>query len=148
MQSIFCVAPRCPTGSLVPYKIEVNQFHPVLASLGTSAPVPPPPLKIYPLSVFQFLHHQYLYNLFYFSPSVSSPPPPLQSLLFDSSNFFLSVSPSVSSPPLPLQSLLFQSSNFFHHHLLYISDTIGALGWVVISPYPAKVVATRNGKVP
>ena len=35
--------------------------------------------------------------------------------------------------------LCLQSSSFFYHHLCYISDTIGALGWVVISPYPAKV---------
>ena len=27
---IFCVAPRCPRGSLVPYQNEENQFHPVL----------------------------------------------------------------------------------------------------------------------
>ena len=32
MQSIICVAPRCPRGSFVPYKIDEHQFHPVLAS--------------------------------------------------------------------------------------------------------------------
>ena len=37
VQSTFCVAPRCPKGSLVPYKSEANQFHPVLALLGTGA---------------------------------------------------------------------------------------------------------------
>ena len=31
-------APRCPRGSLVPYKSEENQFHAVLALLGTGAP--------------------------------------------------------------------------------------------------------------
>ena len=35
MQSIFCVAPHCPRGSHGPYKSEENQFHPVLALLGT-----------------------------------------------------------------------------------------------------------------
>ena len=40
MQFNFCVAPRCPRGSLVPYKNEENQFHPVQASLGTGAPMP------------------------------------------------------------------------------------------------------------
>ena len=35
----FCTAPRCPRGSLVPYQNEENQFHPVLASLGTGAPM-------------------------------------------------------------------------------------------------------------
>ena len=39
VQFIFCVAPRCPRGSLVPYQNEENQFHPVLASLGTGAPM-------------------------------------------------------------------------------------------------------------
>ena len=39
VQSIFCVAPRCPRGSLVPYKSEENQFHSVLALLGTGAPM-------------------------------------------------------------------------------------------------------------
>ena len=39
MQLIFCVAPRCPRGSLVPYQNEENQFHPVLASLGAGAPM-------------------------------------------------------------------------------------------------------------
>ena len=39
VQSTFCVAPHCPTGSLVPYKSEKNQFHPVLALLGTGAPM-------------------------------------------------------------------------------------------------------------
>ena len=39
VQSIFCVGPRCPRGSLVPYKSEENQFHPVLALLGTGAPM-------------------------------------------------------------------------------------------------------------
>ena len=34
VQSIFCVAPRCPRGKLVPYKSEENLFHPVLALLG------------------------------------------------------------------------------------------------------------------
>ena len=34
VQSILCVASRCPRGSLVPYKSEENQFHPVLASQG------------------------------------------------------------------------------------------------------------------
>ena len=43
MQFIFCVAPRCPRGSLVPYQNEENQFHPVLASLGAGALMPPPP---------------------------------------------------------------------------------------------------------
>ena len=37
--SIPYVAPRCPKGSLVPYKSEGNQFHQVLASLGTIAPM-------------------------------------------------------------------------------------------------------------
>ena len=40
MQFTFCVAPRCPRGSLVPYQNEENQFHPVLASLGAGAPMP------------------------------------------------------------------------------------------------------------
>ena len=39
VQSILYVAPRCPRGSLVPYKSEKNQFHPVLALLGTDAPI-------------------------------------------------------------------------------------------------------------
>ena len=39
VQSIFCDAPRCPRGSLVPYKSVENQFHLVLASLGTGAPM-------------------------------------------------------------------------------------------------------------
>ena len=39
MQFIFCVAPRCPRGSLVPYQNEENQFHPVLALLGAGAPM-------------------------------------------------------------------------------------------------------------
>ena len=41
VQSINCVAPRCPRGSLVPYKSEENQFHPVLALLGPGAPMAP-----------------------------------------------------------------------------------------------------------
>ena len=46
VQSIFCVAPWCPRGRLVPYKSEENQFHPVLASLGTGAPMHhPPPIR-------------------------------------------------------------------------------------------------------
>ena len=32
-----------------------------------------------------------------------------------------------------------QSSSYLYHHLCYISDTIPALGWVVIAPHPAKV---------
>ena len=39
-----CLAPRCPRGSLVPYKRKENPFHPVLALLGPGAPMPPPPL--------------------------------------------------------------------------------------------------------
>ena len=39
VQSIFCVAPCCPRGSLVPYKSEENQFHPVLALLLMGAPM-------------------------------------------------------------------------------------------------------------
>ena len=35
--------------------------------------------------------------------------------------------------------LIKQASSFLYHHLCYISDTIAALGWVVIAPYPAKV---------
>jgi hypothetical protein len=38
----FSTAPRCPRGSLVPYQNEENQFHPVLALLGTGAPMFPP----------------------------------------------------------------------------------------------------------
>ena len=34
VQSILFVAPPCPRGSLVPYKSEENQFHPVLALQG------------------------------------------------------------------------------------------------------------------
>ena len=41
VQSIFSVAPCCPRGNLVPYKIEENQFHPVLALLWTGAPILP-----------------------------------------------------------------------------------------------------------
>ena len=33
------LAPRCPRGSLVPYKSEENQFHPVLALPGPGAPM-------------------------------------------------------------------------------------------------------------
>ena len=32
-----------------------------------------------------------------------------------------------------------QASSYLYHHLCYISDTIPALGWVVIAPHPAKV---------
>ena len=39
VQSIFCITPCCPRGNLVPYKSEENQFHPVLASLGTGTPM-------------------------------------------------------------------------------------------------------------
>ena len=39
VQSILCVASRCPRGSLVPYKSEENQFHPVLALLRPGAPM-------------------------------------------------------------------------------------------------------------
>ena len=39
VQSILCVAPRCCRGSLVPYKTEKIQFHPVLALLVTDAPM-------------------------------------------------------------------------------------------------------------
>ena len=42
---LFC-APRCPRGSVVPYKSEENQFHPVLASLGPGAPMARSLLKI------------------------------------------------------------------------------------------------------
>ena len=45
MQSILCVDPRCPRGSLVPYKSEENQFHLVLASLGLGAPMIPPDIE-------------------------------------------------------------------------------------------------------
>ena len=37
--SIPYIAPRCPRGSLFPKKIEENQFHPVLALLGTGTPI-------------------------------------------------------------------------------------------------------------
>ena len=39
LQSIFCVIPHCPRGSLIPYKSEENQFHPVLASIEPCAPM-------------------------------------------------------------------------------------------------------------
>ena len=39
VQSLFCVAPCCLRGSLVSYKSQENQFHPVLALLGTGAPM-------------------------------------------------------------------------------------------------------------
>ena len=42
VQPIFCVAPCCTRGSLVPYKSDENQFHPVLALLGTGAPMKKP----------------------------------------------------------------------------------------------------------
>ena len=42
VQLIFCVAPRCPRDSLVPYKSEQNQFHPILALLGMGAPIKKP----------------------------------------------------------------------------------------------------------
>ena len=42
VQSILSLAPRCPRGSLVPYKSDEHQFHPVLVSLGTGAPMHPP----------------------------------------------------------------------------------------------------------
>jgi len=35
------------------------------------------------------------------------------------------------------------ASSFLHHHLFYISDTIAALGWVVIAPYPAKFIRDK-----
>ena len=35
----FCVALHCPRGRLEPYKNEENHFHPVLALLGTGAPM-------------------------------------------------------------------------------------------------------------
>ena len=40
VQFIFCVAPRCSRGSLIPYQNEENQFHPVLALLEAVAPIP------------------------------------------------------------------------------------------------------------
>ena len=41
----------------------------------------------------------------------------------------------------PLADLI-QASSYLYHHLCYISDTIPALGWVVIAPHPAKVGKT------
>ena len=39
VQTIFCVIPHRPRGSLIPYKSEENQFHPVLASIEPCAPM-------------------------------------------------------------------------------------------------------------
>ena len=67
VQSIFCAAPRCPGGSLVPYKSEENQFHPVLAFLGTGAPMllstgpTPSSLEFRHVPVINPLHHYRLY---------------------------------------------------------------------------------------
>ena len=43
--------------------------------------------------------------------------------------------------------LIKQASSFLYHHLCYISDTIAALGWVVIAPYPAKVRPVFKTKI-
>ena len=103
-QSILCVAPGCPRGSIVPYKNKENQFHPVLASPGWSKII----LKSFQVS-FTFL---YLSFPFLFIPSFNT------KHTVNSNVFFYKLTEGCWYWLLPLTNLLcWQASSLLASHL-------------------------------